>query len=53
MILAIHTNKIFVNTANITNYRILVPDHYLSDDGSTHIPDIYSEYRKVLHLCTF
>jgi hypothetical protein len=47
-ILAIHTNKSYENTDNIINYTIQVPEKYLSDDKSTHIEPIYTEYRRVL-----
>lgn len=44
-ILAIHTNKCFDNTKNIINYTINVPEQYLSDDMSTHIPKYWGMYR--------
>jgi len=48
-IMAIHTNKSYIDTTNIINYTIHVPDHYLSDDGSTHIYPVFTEYRTILN----
>lgn len=47
-ILAIHTNKSYSDTENIINFTINVEDKYLSDDMSTHIPEVISKYRSVL-----
>lgn len=47
-VLCIHTNKSFEDTQNIINYKINVPDKYLSDDMSTHTADIYLIYRDKL-----
>jgi hypothetical protein len=47
-ILCIHVNKSFSDTNNMINYTINVPDRCFSDDMSTHIPEIYSEYRHIL-----
>lgn len=44
----IHMNKTFPNTENILNYTIHVPSEYLSTDMSTHVPNIYKEYRSML-----
>jgi len=48
LILAIHTNKIFENQANIVNYTINVDQIYLSDNGETHLPHIFNPYRNVM-----
>jgi hypothetical protein len=45
---AIHTNKEFINTRNLINYTITVPEKYLSDDKSTHTSEIWTEYRSIL-----
>jgi Putative papain-like cysteine peptidase (DUF1796) len=47
-ILAIHTNKTYESTQCIRNFTIHVDDSYLSDDMSTHIPEICDIYRKKL-----
>lgn len=47
-ILAIHMNKTYIDTKNIINYTINVPDIYLSNDMSTHNIPICSKYRKAL-----
>jgi len=47
-ILAIHTNKSYNDTENIINFTINVEDKYLSDDMSTHIPEVTTKYRHVL-----
>ena len=47
-IISINTNKTLDDTKNIINYRINVPDKYMSDDMSTHISSVYSQYRLVL-----
>lgn len=47
-ILAIHTNKRYTDTPNIINYTIHVPERYMSDDYSTHIPAVYNLYREKL-----
>jgi hypothetical protein len=47
-LLCINTNKTFDDTDNIVNYRINVPIIYCSDDMSTHIDSVYSQYRSVL-----
>jgi hypothetical protein len=47
-ILCIHTNKSFIDTDNIINYTINVPDNYLSDDMSTHTKENFTKYRNTL-----
>ena len=47
-ILCIHTNKTFIDTNNILNYTINVPNNYLSDDMSTHTGETWDPYRNVL-----
>ena len=47
-LLCVHTNKSFIDSNNIVNYRINVPSHYLSDDMSTHTPQTALEYRSTL-----
>lgn len=48
LILALHTNKIFENQANIVNHTINVDQIYMSDNGETHVPHIFNPYRNVL-----
>ena len=45
---AVHTNKEFINTRNLINYTITVPEKCLSDDKSTHTYEIWTEYRTIL-----
>ena len=47
-ILAVHVNKTFKDTDNIVNYKIDVPEKYLSDDRSTHVAEVYTKYRNTL-----
>jgi len=47
-ILAIHTNKEYVDTDNIINYTIQVESKYLSDNKETHIYEICNQYRNIL-----
>jgi hypothetical protein len=47
-LLCIHTNKSFDDTNNIVNFRINVPDIYMSDDMSTHTQKITKQYRQIL-----
>ena len=47
-IVAIHTNKTFIDCANITNYSVRVAPMYLSDDMSTHTDPIWQQYRQIL-----
>ena len=47
-ILCIHTNKSYIDTNNIVNYSINVPDYYMSNDMSTHTEKITTEYRNIL-----
>jgi hypothetical protein len=47
-ILCIHTNKSFIDTNNIVNYTINVPEKYCSDDMSTHTGNTTSPYRNIL-----
>jgi len=47
-LLCIHNNKIFVDTNNINNYTISVPDKYFSDDYTTNTYEISTEYRNIL-----
>jgi hypothetical protein len=47
-ILCVHTNKSFTDTKHIINFTINVPEHYMSDDMSTHVHDITSPYRNTL-----
>ena len=48
LFVAIHTNKTFPDTPNIINFEIRVPDHFCSDDMSTHHSSITSIYRSKL-----
>jgi len=48
LILAVHTNKIFENQANIINYTINVDQKFMSDNGETHIQEVFNPYRNVL-----
>jgi hypothetical protein len=47
-LLCIHTNKSFANTKNIINFTIHVPNRYMSDDMSTHVSNVWSQYRHIL-----
>jgi hypothetical protein len=47
-ILSINTNKSFKDTKHIINYRINVPDIYMSDDMSTHTKVVTIPYRDIL-----
>lgn len=47
-LLCIHTNKSYTDTNNIINHTIHVPDHYMSDDMSTHTETTWSPYRNTL-----
>ncbi len=47
-LLCIHTNKSFIDTNNIVNYTINVPDNYCSNDMSTHTGNTTLPYRKIL-----
>ena len=47
-ILCIHSNKSFIDTNNIINYTINVPENYLSDDMSTHTEKTWIPYRLTL-----
>ena len=47
-LLCVHTNKSFIDSNNVVNYRINVPSHYLSDDMSTHTQQTTLEYRSTL-----
>lgn len=49
-ILAIHTNKSFIDTTCLINYTINVPKEYLSNDMSTHTKIVTSKYREVLKV---
>ena len=47
-IVAIHTNRTYIDCANITNYTVRVLQEYLSDDMSTHTGPIVQQYRQTL-----
>jgi hypothetical protein len=47
-ILVIHTNKIFDFEPNFIQYTINVDQKYLSDNGETHIKEIFNPYRNAL-----
>jgi len=47
-IVAIHTNKTFIDCANITNFTVRVQPEFLSDDMSTHIDAVRQTYRRAL-----
>jgi hypothetical protein len=47
-LLCIHTNQSFVDTNHILNFTIHVPDHYMSDDMSTHTESTFLPYRNTL-----
>jgi hypothetical protein len=52
-ILAIHTNKIFESEPNFIHYTINIDEKYMSDNGETHIPEVFNPYRNVLLLTLF
>ena len=47
-ILAIHTNKIFEDEANIINFTLNVADKHISKNMETHIPSTFNPYREAL-----
>ena len=47
-LLCIHTNKSFPDTNNMINFTINVPQHYISDNMSTHTMETITPYRKTL-----
>lgn len=47
-IVAIHTNKTYIDCANITNFTVRVAPRYLSSDMSTHTGPILEQYRRTL-----
>lgn len=49
-ILAIHINKTYIDKDCMINYRINVPERYLSNDMRTHVDEVTTEYRRVLKL---
>lgn len=50
LVLAIHTNKTFVNEPNFVHYTINVEDQFLSDNTETHIPSVTGRYRDLIKL---
>jgi hypothetical protein len=47
-LLAIHTNNQFESDDMIINYTIKVPDHFLSENKETNIPEVFVPYRDIL-----
>lgn len=47
-ILAIHTNKIYDSEPNFIHYTINVDQKFMSDNGETHVKEIFTPYRYTL-----
>jgi len=48
LILAIHTNKVYENEANMVNYTIHIDQKYMSDNKETNCPEVWDLYRNLL-----
>jgi hypothetical protein len=47
-ILAIHTNRVYMNESNLVNYTVYVNLNYMSDNKETNIPEVFIPYRAIL-----
>jgi hypothetical protein len=47
-ILAIHTNKTYLDQTNFINFTMNVEDKHMSLNMETHIPSTFNPYRKTI-----